>query len=52
MWITGVNVYTYLLKLESSAQTWKEETGQGAKKGDFNEAGMLEKMSSVKRGRK
>lgn len=52
MWFTGVNVYTYLLRLQSSAQTWKEESGQSAKRGDFNEAGMLEKMNSVKRGRK
>lgn len=53
MWIKGVNIYTYLLKLESSAQTWKEESGgQGAKRGDFNVAGMLEKINSVKRGRK
>lgn len=52
MWIKGVNVYTYLLKLESSAQAWKEESGQGAKRGDFNVAGMLEKINSMKRGRK
>lgn len=53
MWIKGVNVYTYLLKLESSVHTWKEESGgQGAKRGDFNVAGMLEKIKSVKRGRK
>lgn len=53
MWIQGVNVYTYLLKLESSAQTWKEESGgQDAKRGDFNAAGMLEKINSMKRGRK
>ena len=53
MWIKGVNIYTYLLKLESSAQTLKEESGgQGAKRGDFNVAGKLEKINSVKRGRK